>query len=272
MKIKSVLIILFLTLISCNPLDDYIEYSPHEIRVDASDRKQNSENLKKVLDTGIDFDKKFQFILIADSHFGYDELKMAVNQSNKEEAAFLIHMGDSSDRGLMTEYEISNKILKTSIHPVFMVQGNHDVLGTGKEIFKTMYGMTDFSFVHGNSKFIILNDNSWEYPGENVPDLDWLERELSDRDLYQHLFVLTHIPPYTRGFDAEKEERYRDLMKKYRVTYSIHGHNHKLEESTHYNDGIKYLVVDDVLDHNLTIITVDGESVFREMKAFRSKL
>ncbi len=264
---KSILILIIMLLISSC---DYIQYSPHELI--STDIPFNERNLDTISYNGAMNEAKFSFALIADSHFAFDSLMMAVNHINDINPDFVIHLGDITDNGLNNEFKISNNIMKKLNAPFLVLLGNHDCLANGKNIFKELYGSTDFSFVYGNSKFIILNSNSWEFSGENVPDINWLEDELMDRDLYKHVFVFTHIPPFTRGFDKKKSKSYKNLMKKYNVTYSIHGHNHEFWKGEYYNDGVTYILVDDVGDKNFVIITVDGDKLNLELKAFSGGL
>ncbi len=261
-----VLIMIFL-MASC----DYIQYSPNEL-LDNTE-KYNEKNLELILYDGLRVDNKFSFAILSDNHHGYDSLKMTVDHINKENLDFTIHMGDITDNGLSNEYKISNKIIRGLNTPFLVLLGNHDTLANGKEIFKNLYGDSlNFSFIYGNSKFIILNTNSWEFPDENVPDLDWLEDELFDRSLYKNVFVLTHIPPFVRGFDKKKAKRYQKLMKEYNVTYSIHGHLHRFWKGDYYNDGVTYVLIDDTRDKNFTIISVDEDKVDFEVKAFAGTL
>jgi len=267
--IKKIIILSIIFLVtSC----DYIQYSPHETL--NTDIVYNKKNLELISNNAIKVKDKFTFTLISDSHFAFDTLKMAVKRINNLEikSDFTIHLGDIADNGLTNEYRISNKIMKKLEHPFLVVLGNHDCLSSGKEIFKNLYGSSDFSFVYGNSKFIIINSNSWEFLDQNVPNLDWLEDQLSDRLLHKHVFVLAHISPFTRGFDTEKEERYKNLMKNYNVTYSIHGHNHKFWKGDYYEDGVEYILLDNIQDHNYVIISVDGDDVNFELKAFSGSL
>jgi predicted phosphohydrolase len=120
-----------------------------------------------------------------------------------------------------------------------------------------MFGDFNYSFVFYDCKFVFLDANSWAYLGK-PPDLNWLEKELSGRDLYQLVFVIAHQPPFDSAWSDEIENRYKQLMVENNVSLSIHGHTHSFWYGERYNDGVKYLIVDDVADRNYCIVSVDS--------------
>ncbi len=251
---------------------EYFEYSPNYLDISFDKKYQNNQSLEKI-SLNENNSNSFCFAVLADNHNGFDELQMAVNTINKQNVDFTIHMGDITNSGFAKEYKISNSTLGKLDSPFFLVAGNHDLLRNGKNIYNEMYGDYDFSFTYGNSKFIVINNNSWEYDENmNIPDLDFLENELKEGMEYQHTFVFAHIPPFIQGWSSEKKERYKQLMIDYNVTYSIHGHNHIYYFGDYYNSGVVYIAVDDLLDHNFNVICVDNENIENKQVFFRSQL
>ncbi len=130
-----------------------------------------------------------------------------------------------------------------------------------------MYGKFNFSFVFNNCKFIFL-DNIKREEENRTPDLNWLEEELQDREQYQYLAVVSHIPFSNSRYHPVVRDRFNKLMFDYNVSTVIHGHQHNpiLNTSTSLNGDTMITFVPGairkrlyvVMDFNHDGITVDA--------------
>jgi len=231
---------------------------PNDLRLDESISNLTQKNLEKISKINLYDPYKFRFAVVSDSHTDYGDFTDIINDINKDSTlSFLIHAGDFTDVGWLTEYCRTEEILSTLTIPYLTVIGNHDALVGGKQIYSKMFGAFNYSFVFHDCKFIFLYANSLANGGE-PPDLDWLKNELSGHDLFNLVFVIAHQPPFDTAWSDETENRYKQLMAENNVDLSIHGHEHEFWYGERYNDGVKYLVVDDVAGRDYCIVSVDS--------------
>jgi 3',5'-cyclic-AMP phosphodiesterase len=231
---------------------------PDEIVLDESQSNLTEKNLQKISDIHPGEPDKFSFAVIADSHTDYTDLGDVLNDiDQKAENLFVIHVGDFTDAGWLGEYRGTYQAMSGLTIPYLTVIGNHDELTRGREIYRKMFGDFNYSFVFGNCKFVMLECNSTAYFGV-PPDLNWLEDQLEDDSLYNLVFVVGHQPPFDPGWNDQYENRYRQLMQENGVALSIHGHTHDFEYGEKYDDGMKYLVVNDVGKRSYCNISVDS--------------
>jgi 3',5'-cyclic-AMP phosphodiesterase len=155
---------------------------------------------------------------------------------------FVILAGDITDFGLLKEYKLIDRMLSKLDKPYISVIGNHDVLAHGEEVYKHMFGPTDFSFVYRDVKFIMHNTNGREYPEGNVPDMTWLKQEFADDDMAKFYIAVSHIPPFDPDFDSTLVQPYTELLSnRSNVLVSLHGHIHKHKDGYPYEDGVRYI-------------------------------
>ena len=231
---------------------------PDEIRLDESQSNLTEKNLQKISGIHPGDPDKFSFAVIADSHTDYTDLGDVLSDiDHNTDVLFVIHAGDFTDGGWLGEYQSTCQAMSGLTIPYLTVIGNHDELTQGREIYRKMFGDFNYTFVFGDCKFVMLECNSTDYFGI-PPDLDWLESQLSDDSLYNLVFVVGHQPPFDPGWSDQDENRYRQLMHKNGVALSIHGHEHEFWYGEKYNDGVKYLVVDDISGRNYCVISVDS--------------
>ena len=240
---------------------DFFEFSPFEINLDNNESGLTNKNIKKILNTNISYSDNFEFAVISDTHSSYEELKDAIQEiNNNDDILFVIHTGDLTDFGLKQEYQWCNDLLDELTVPYITVIGNHDCLSNGVAIYKKMYGKLNYSFIFNDVKFIFFNDNIWEFD-KNVPDFNWLEKELSNNSLLKHVFVIAHIPPFDRQFNENDEKKYKNIMKQNNISMSIHGHDHKFYYDKYYNDNISYLCINNIKSREYCIVKIDEDSL-----------
>lgn len=240
------------------------EYSPYELRLKEHEIHVNKRNIEKIKALNIDPAEPLRFILISDTQGFFKENEKLVNyiNGNHADAHFVLLGGDITEFGLLKEFRLVHEELSRLKMPYVAVVGNHDAVNNGKAVYKAMYGDFDLSFIVGNKKFILLNTNYLEFDRE-VPDLDWLEKELQDGLNYDHVFVLSHIYPilYEFGRDEGKGELYGELLSRYNVSYSLHGHRHEFNHFYPFDGRIPYLISGATERLEYIVFTVDGDKI-----------
>lgn len=220
------------------------EYSPWQVNVDTHDL--TAKALGRL--AGDDTDRNsFKIALIGDTQLTPQAFKDVRNTINaRGDIAFTMLAGDITDSGLKREFMWMVDIVDGFHAPLLTVVGNHDGLGHGREIYQDMFGPLDYSFTHRGIRFVMWNNNSYEW---NV-DFDWLENELSQGE---PTVVVSHQPPSSNALSDEDRERWRDLRRRENYKASLHGHVHHFEY--HLEDGTTpIIVVDRVLGTNYAVV------------------
>lgn len=263
---KSILLFFVVILFSCR---EVFQFNPNEIRLEEYEQNLNAKNIAR-LRTHVPGDT-LKFILIGDSQRFYDEVQGFVEKVNAvEDAAFVLLAGDITDFGLNKEFRWINDRLRKLKMPYITVIGNHDMLGNGSLIYSKMFGPTDFSFSVGSNKFICLNTNSQERGFDGtLPDMRWLNSELSGLSHYSQAFIVSHMPPFDAGFDKSKEKEFAAaLANSGKVKLTLNGHQHRFSVTTPYNDGVTYLVSASMNKRSYTLVTAWGNKFKIEEKFF----
>lgn len=183
-------------------------------------------------------------VIFGDIHgFYYDmqDLVDAVNDLPELDAVIIT--GDITDFGTDKEYALINKQIKMFKVPFITVIGNHDCLGNGPELYEDIYGPLNFSFTWNDIRFVAHNTNSQEFNfNGNVPDLNWMQQQLTDTANYQCCIFISHVPPYNEDFEIALEAGYTKLIREAKNTiFSTNGHRHDYALEQPYNDSIWYL-------------------------------
>ena len=219
----------------CNRLDVagmVINRSDTEERV-ADWLDYNAQNGEPVIENAPD---EYRIYSCSDSH--YSERDSIVTQGandrlyhyittmrNDSEALFAIHAGDmvneSGEKGfVMTEEAIRyNPETQTTDKPCFLVIGNHDVY----------FDCATFQ-------------------------LDWLEKQLSNRDKYRHCFVISHNWLFRTSYNytttpaanlpQDEQYAFMELMSRSNVNMVIMGHFHMREQRQF--GGVQYVMTDNL--------------------------
>jgi predicted phosphodiesterase len=250
-------IVLLLSVVNCQKHSS----EPDELKLDESHSNLTQKNLERISEITLNDPHRFSFALISDNHTDYADLQDLAESlndtANLTKSLLVIHAGDLTDFGWLSEYKRTVDILAQLTIPYLTVIGNHDELTSGRGIYSRMFGDFNYSFVLGDCKFVLLEANSLSYLGV-PPNLGWLEEELSDNDSYRFVFVVGHPPPFDPGWNEQEENRYRLLMQENNVALSVHGHEHYFWYGDRYGDGVKYLVVDDAASRNHCTVSVDS--------------
>lgn len=259
--IKSVgLILLFsILLVSC---DKVFEYSPYSANVPEKMENTTQENLDKIQEIANELpaESRLKIAFISDNHLNYNDLDNAVDAINRDsEVLFTIHAGDMTDGGMLAEYMIFRNITEKLHQPYLTVIGNHDCLANGEIIYKSIFGKENYTLIFKGNKFIFFNDIIWEL-NDREPDFLWLRNELSDFHSYRHVFVVTHIPPWSDQYSPFQTFSYKSMMYDSQIAVSIHGHHHDSYLGPYFNDSIQYLVVGSVDKKSYYELTIEADT------------
>lgn len=255
-KLSFAILLLLILQSSCKKL---FTYSPNEIQIEEKDRNQTVKNIER-LQSKAQSDS-FRFVVISDTQRFYDEMDDFVEKiKGYQGISFVVLNGDMTDYGLRSEYLWMSDRLQKLAFPSFVVIGNHDMLGNGRELYRQMFGPENFSFNYSGYKFIVVNSNSREvgYNG-SLPDTTWLQQELSSTPSQQKIFVLAHLAPFSGDFDKSLEQAYvRILGNNGNVIYSIHGHEGNSYSGQPYGPPVNYLVVNSIKERSFVLINVNA--------------
>ena len=155
---------------------DIIDYHPYDARLDGT-HDINARNMTRI-EQACAGKKALKFVLISDTQRWYDETYEAVKSINaRTDIDFVVHCGDLSDFGVTKEFEQQRDILEKLKVPYVVLLGNHDCLGTGADTFRWMFGDPNFSFNAGDTHFLCINTNAFEYDYSTVvPDFGYQHR------------------------------------------------------------------------------------------------
>lgn len=232
-------VILVLQLASC---DDVFEYSPYVIDFDDHETNLTQKNIDRLLSNNVS--DTITIALAGDSHRFYDESEKLVSTINHHyDIDLFIHTGDIADYGIPRQYQWGNDIFSKLNAPYFVVAGNHDLVSNGNDSYLEMYGNYNFSFIYSEYKFIFINTNSREYEfNGKVPDIQWLEQEITPSEGFEKAVIVFHTPPFNGDFDSELEEPFVDALTRHNnVLFATHGHLHSYNFSYPYGDNVPFV-------------------------------
>lgn len=262
---RNIIKILIIALISLNTsCSEVFDYSNYVINFEEDDKECNAKNQIRLNE-----EEPGELIRIAvtgDTHRFYDEFDSFVNSVNELNEYypidFAIHVGDIADFGLPQQYIWGNSYLKKINVPYFVVVGNHDLVGNGYQAYLEMYGNYNFSFIYHVIKFVFINTNSREfnYNGD-VPDIDWLESQLSPSNQFKYAVVIFHIPPTDADFDQKLTDEFQQVLSKSNnVLFALHGHAHHYEKYVPFSDSITYINAFGVQYNKFNVITISDDT------------
>jgi len=208
----------------------------------------------------------FKFIVYGDSRENSGvQRTMIVKKIIEEKPDFVIHLGDMVTFHDEHQWEIfdafDGQIINNGIR-LFPVLGNHEYRVSRTEIFPKkgdpevllkgyfkrfpfLDGRRWYTFIYGNSKFIILDTMVDHSPGS--PQYEFLKEEIENGN-GKFVFVCMHHPPYTktRYGKARREEKVLAKMieelnqkgLKTHIVFTAHKHNYE----RYLINGINYIV------------------------------
>ena len=153
-------------------------------------RSWNHQQLEKINHS----QTKFSFVVFGDNKNSITTFNNLISKLNKEDILFSINNGDLVYDGGKEKYRSFIKQIKKLKKPFLTVLGNHDIQGLGRANYNAFFGKPYYSFVVGNSYFIILDDANEK--GIGSKQLNWLKQELKSSQDYKYRFVFMHVPLY----------------------------------------------------------------------------
>jgi 3',5'-cyclic-AMP phosphodiesterase len=196
----------------------------------------------------------FSIAVISDIQNSYDELGDAVRDINGDDSIrFVLVAGDLTQYGLLREYEWVEERLDGLRAPYLTVIGNHDALANGVDIYRKLFGPLDHSFTYRGTRFILFNDNVWQFD-HPVPDLAWLDSEMAAAGSLK-LVPVAHIAPSGDQIDPDLKTAMTELFGKHGTTLCIFGHSHAYSAGTEGAGGRPFVIADNIADRNWLKIT-----------------
>jgi len=179
--------------------------------------------------------------------------------NSRNDIDFVILNGDVSDFGLLLEFQGVYKIYSELKVPFITVIGNHDQVANGFEIYKLMFGATNFTFDYAGIKFVAHDSNSREHNFDGTtPDLNWLRQNLGLDNGTDHIIALSHVPPTDGDFDQALRNDYETLFNRTPgMLASIHSHQHTPDVIYRKDgNGIPFIITNAIVNRAFTIIDI----------------
>jgi predicted phosphodiesterase len=257
-NLKKYILSFFLILSGCE--SDYFKYSIHETDSQYDGQNYNIKNAAIIEQSCNNPSEDFTFAVLTDSHSSYDKLEKAINIINSNpDVKFVFHLGDFTETGLLFQYEQTVKKLEKLKIPFLGVIGNHDTLGNGVDIFRNIFGKTDFSFTCNGVFFFVGNNNNWE---SSIGDVDYVKEKLSQHQSDKFRIIVAHIPMDDDDrYSDEMRQGYIKLCEDYNVDLSLHGHRHRHQYNPAFTTKTAMLVADAIIYNSFYLIHVKSSSI-----------
>lgn len=227
-----------LTFVACNKF----EYHPYDGRIKGR-TNINADNISKIEKACAGKDS-VRFAVISDIQRRYDDTKDLVAAINAIEGVdFVINLGDITDFGETKEFVAMRDILGKLKMPYVCLIGNHDCLGTGKHVFRTVFGNENFAFTAGATLFVCINTNSREYDYTTaVPDFAFLSKTLGNRPPEAaNTVVAMHAAPGSEQFDNNIADVFEERIRRFpNLLFCLNGHGHHVTANDIFGDGTIY--------------------------------
>lgn len=201
-------------------------YSPWETEIDCHDYYLDNLQRLKQIEAATPGQLAFGVALLSDFHNELSDIKSTVDRINqRNDVDFALILGDLTDQGLAFEFEWACKALADLKVPRFYVIGNHDSISFGKDIFRENFAPFDYAFTYKDVKFILYNDNAYEFPG--TPDYPFLEKEAAVQagEIRRKTIGVSHIPPVADVHTETEAAELRLFLYNYNFNLTLHGHH-----------------------------------------------
>ena len=155
--------------------------------------------------------KEFSFAVFGDNRNSIKTFEYLIEKINQEDIIFAIDVGDLVYDGEKEKYRFFINQLKKIKKPLLTVIGNHELKKEGRANYYVLFGKFYYSFVVGNSYFIVLDDAN----AKNLDpwQMEWLKDELEKSQNYKYRFVFMHVPLYDpRKGSLEMGHSLKDLI------------------------------------------------------------
>lgn len=219
--------------VACAP-----EMSPWSVALQDKHQNLTEKNLQwlKANDPGEDRQGPLQFAIIGDPQGTPADFQKTIEQINRrDDLEFILILGDMTDYGLKHEFEWAADVILQSQIPVLTVIGNHDAIAYGQKLYKSMFGPFDYTFTYGGFKFVMWNNNLYEF---SDPNFDWLRSEIDQTSI-----VASHVPPVVDMHSQEQVALWTQMQSQANIVGSLHGHRGGTRSFFWNVDEVPYYVV-----------------------------
>ena len=255
---------LIISLSSCNRLDIFgmvVNRSDTEARV--SDWLAWNDSHDAIVIDGVA--DTYDFYTCSDAHLNDDNSRLVAfitEERNDPQGAFSSIVGDIANESEERPYILCDSALlfvpatQAKNDPCFPIIGNHDVYFDCAENFKNHFHTSTFALTvktQGGKKDLYLFLDSGNGTHGSL-QLEWLEKQLANRDKYRYCFVISHNWMFrttynyttTPAANLPEDEQYAfmNMMSENRVDMVIMGHFHYTDAKTF--DGVKYVMTDNL--------------------------
>lgn len=247
---------------------DLIDVHPYDGDIDG-ETGINARNIARIEET-LKGRTQIRFAFISDTQRWYDETEDEVASINaRGDIDFVIHGGDLTDFAVTKEFEWQQKILNKLTMPYVVLLGNHDCIGSGKEVYRCMFGNENFSFLAGPTRFICLDTNALEYDFSNpVPDLGYIESFRGDTSC-KNTVIAMHVAPFQDEFNNNVAKAFNyEIALLNNPIFCINGHAHSNQVSDIYGNGLLYYQITCASDRQYYVFTVDEKGYTYETITF----
>ena len=143
--------------------------------------------------------ENFSFAVMGDNKNSFSTFQAILRDldAKVDQLAFAIDIGDLVFDGEQEKYRVFYNQIKNEKLPFLVGIGNHDIREEGRAIYYDLFGPFYYSFVVGNSYFIVLDDANMVRI--DPPQMVWLKQQLTASRSYSHVFVFLHVPLLTPG-------------------------------------------------------------------------
>jgi 3',5'-cyclic AMP phosphodiesterase CpdA len=244
---------------------ELIEFSPNDNRSPDDKQALTSKHLATLQASPLAAGDTLRFVYTGDSQRFYDDAVDLVKSVNQQPGVqFMLIAGDISDFGLAREmWWVDDQLRKLNI-PYLTVIGNHDEVGNGRKAYEKIFGPLNYSFVYGDTKFIMTDTNGREYNfNGRIPDMPWVRQQLQDNTVRRHV-IISHVPPQDEDFDPAVRDAYVNALREDpRLVFEMNGHRHDFSIGQPFNDGVTYVNSYAFEKRRYLIVTIWGDKQFR---------
>lgn len=237
---------------------DAFEYHPYDGRI-TGETNINAKNIARI-ESDCAGKTQLRFVFTGDTQRGYDETEDMVASINKRgDIDFVIHGGDVADFGLTKEFLWMRDIMNALDAPYVVLLGNHDCLANGEDVFRKIFGVPDFSFLAGDTKFVCLNTNALEYDySRPIPDFEFITKQLKEeRGEHEKTIFAMHVRPFSDQFNNNVAKVFQRSIREFKnLQFCINAHDHSVAVDDIFNDGVIYYGSPDVRKRKYLLFTL----------------
>ena len=180
------------------------------------------------------YQKFFSFVVTGDNRDSISTFNKLIDEINHENVLFVVDNGDLVSNGEQSQFNLFLQQIKRSNKPLLTTLGNHDLRDGNSLNYQQIFGHPYYSFIIGDSYFIMLNSGS----GERLDtiQIEWLDNQLNKGLDYRYRFVFMHYPlfdplgrPADEGHslgDVQQAKMLNNLFDQYNITMLFCSHIH----------------------------------------------